>query len=211
MRAFGCHAEILLEKRYRTKDLTSPNSESAIFIGYCRQSAGYIFYIPDKHLVVSRRDADFNQSYYPAKVGDTMLIPQNKTKTDFSDDLALPDGTASMALPEARQTRSTSSIKNVSFSDENYIKTIENDDKNDDYDDKNSVESGSRQRVSPRPLPGRFGKPVASANTAPSANSHNDLDTKTPSFGAKNPKTTSPDVENNLKLLLDPDSHKHSS
>ena len=69
IRAFGCHAELLIEKQYRRKELTDLNSESAIFIGYCRQSSGYIFYIPDKHLVVSRRDALFNQSYFPARVG----------------------------------------------------------------------------------------------------------------------------------------------
>ena len=40
---------------------------------------GYLFYVPDKHLVVSRRDAVFNQAYFPARVGETMLID---TKND---------------------------------------------------------------------------------------------------------------------------------
>ena len=96
MRVFGCHAEILIEKQYRRKDLTDPNSDSAIFIGYCRQSTGYLFYVPDKHLVVSRRDAVFNQAYFPARVGETMLIDTKTIKTDLNhskteqNDLALP-------------------------------------------------------------------------------------------------------------------------
>ena len=93
MRVFGCHAEVLIEKRYRRKDITDENSVSAIFIGYCRQSAGYIFYIPHKHQVVSRRDAHFNQAYFPARVGEPMLIDRNTIKTENSNDkneMALP-------------------------------------------------------------------------------------------------------------------------
>ena len=61
LRVFGCHAEILIEKEYRRKDLTDPCSDSAIFIGYCRQSTGYLFYIPGKHSIVSRRDRSANR------------------------------------------------------------------------------------------------------------------------------------------------------
>jgi hypothetical protein len=137
MRVFGCHAETLVEKRYRTKDLTDPNSESAIFIGYCRQSAGYIFYIPSKHLVVSRRDAHFNQAYFPARVGETMLVDRNTIKTDYKSDLALPhDGSAQNKVEDSKNSNTTES----------------------------------------------------------------------PNFGVKTPKTTSPDIENNLKLVLEPGS-----
>ena len=82
---FGCHAEVLIQKRYRRKDLTDSNSESVIFIGYCRQSTGYIFYVPHKHLVVSRRDAAFNEAYFPARVGETMLIDRSTIKTELAD------------------------------------------------------------------------------------------------------------------------------
>ena len=68
------HAEILIEKQYRNKDLSEGVSDSAIFVGYCRQSSGYVFYVPNKHVVVSRRDATFNEGYLPARVGDTQLI-----------------------------------------------------------------------------------------------------------------------------------------
>ena len=85
MRVFGCHAEILIEKQYRKKDLTESHSESAIFIGYCRQSTGYVFYIPHKHQVVSRRDASFNQAYFPARVGETMLIDKDTIKIGTSE------------------------------------------------------------------------------------------------------------------------------
>ena len=54
LHAFDCHAKVLIQKWYRRKDLTDSNSASAIFTGYCRQSTGYIFYVPHKHPVVSR-------------------------------------------------------------------------------------------------------------------------------------------------------------
>ena len=81
LRVFGCHAEILIEKEYRRKDLTDPCSDSAIFIGYCRQSTGYLFYIPGKHSIVSRRDAVFNETYLPARVGDTVLVDNSGPPT----------------------------------------------------------------------------------------------------------------------------------
>ena len=146
MRVFGCHAEVLIEKRYRVKDMTDVNSESAIFIGYCRQSSGYIFYIPDKHLVVSRRDARFNQAFFPARVGETMLVDKNVIKTDY---YILPDRAVNTALPDGPS-----------------IKT-----------------------ASPE-------KPPALPETKP----------KQPCLGAKNPHDTSPDVENNLKLIPEPGS-----
>ena len=77
LKVFGCHAEVLIEKQYRRKDLTDPCSESAIFIGYCRQSTGYLFYLPHKHSIVSRRDAVFNETYLPARVGETVLVEDN--------------------------------------------------------------------------------------------------------------------------------------
>ena len=116
IRVFGCHAELLIEKQYRKKELTDPHSESAIFIGYCRQSSGYIFYIPDKHLVVSRRDALFNQSYFPARVGETMLINKDTIKTDYTHP-ALPDDTGDKALPDA--TGSHNIDMPLSFGDNN--------------------------------------------------------------------------------------------
>ena len=64
-----CQKNNIEKKQYRKKDLTESHSESAIFIGYCRQSTGYVFYVPHKHQVVSRRDAVFNQAYFPARVG----------------------------------------------------------------------------------------------------------------------------------------------
>ena len=80
LHAFGCHAEVLVQKRYHRKDRTDSNSESAIFIGYCRQSTGYIFYVPHSHLVVSWRDAAFNKAYFPARVGETIPIDRRLTK-----------------------------------------------------------------------------------------------------------------------------------
>ena len=160
MRVFGCHAEVLIEKRYRRKDITDENSDSAIFIGYCRQSAGYIFYIPHKHQVVSRRDAHFNQAYFPARVGETMLIDSNTIKTGNSDDkdeMALPDGNG----------HHENSIKN-------------NDESNSDV---------------ARKLQSKFNKLFNKSDKA----------TKPLSSGAKNPPKTSPDIEENLKLLLDHD------
>ena len=110
MRVFGCHAEVLIEKRYRVKDMTDVNSESAIFIGYCRQSSGYIFYIPDKHLVVSRRDARFNQAFFPARVGETMLVDRNTIKTDYKSDLALPhDSSAQNKVEDSKNSNTTES------------------------------------------------------------------------------------------------------
>ena len=177
----GCHAECLIEKRYRTKDLTDANSESAIFIGYCRQSAGYIFYIPSKHLVVSRRDAHFNQAYFPARVGETMLVDRNTIKTDFKSDLALPDGDSSMPLPDARQNG-----------------TIKNDTKHSQNSPKNDIESRTND-----------GKHLASATTTQNTflgDTKNSNLSKSSCFGAKTPKTTPPDIENNFKLILEPDS-----
>ena len=45
LRVFGCHAEILIEKQYRRKDFSQQVSDSAIFIGYCRQSTGFIYHL----------------------------------------------------------------------------------------------------------------------------------------------------------------------
>ena len=122
MRVFGCHAEILIEKQYRRKDLTDPNSDSAIFIGYCRQSTGYLFYVPDKHLVVSRRDAVFNQAYFPARVGETMLIDTKTIKTDLNhsktdqNDLALPETNSKSILNDPKTVQNESkTTKTVVF------------------------------------------------------------------------------------------------
>ena len=84
LRVFGCHAEVLIEKQYLSKDLSQAVSDSAIFIGYCRQSSGYVFYVPNKHVVVSRRDVTFNEGYLPARVGETVRrapgLPLGRTK-----------------------------------------------------------------------------------------------------------------------------------
>ena len=108
MRVFGCHAEVLIEKRYRIKEMTDVNSESAVFLGYYRQSSGYIFYIPDKHLVVSRRDARFNQAFFPARVGETMLVDKNVIKTDY---YILPDRAVNTALPDGPSIKTASPEK----------------------------------------------------------------------------------------------------
>ena len=109
LRVFGCHAEILIEKQYRRKDFSQQVSDSAIFIGYCRQSTGYMFYIPSKHMVVSRRDATFNQAYLPARVGETTLI---RTKT-------MIDGAGE-----------SGTIENDTKNSSNDTKTVQNDTKN---------------------------------------------------------------------------------
>ena len=135
MHVFGCHAELLIEKQYRRKELTSPTSESAIFLGYCRQSTGYIFYIPDKHVVVSRRDAHFNDAYFPARVGETTLIDTSKAIRfeEFPDgNMALPDGKPQpdRALPDGSSQTSQNdpkSILNHSKSTPNHSKSPETD------------------------------------------------------------------------------------
>ena len=163
LRVFGCHAEVLIEKQYRRKDLTSPNSDSAIFIGYCRQSSGYLFYIPHKHSVVSRRDASFNESYFPARVGDTKLIHNTDKITDAKEDNCIGD------------------------TDPIFRNSV------------NKSDSDSEQRVSPRPLLGSDGKPVASA--VPMFNELFD------SYKNRGYNTKKSDIiSDNLKLLLDPDS-----
>ena len=68
-------------------------------------------YIPSKHMVVSRRDATFNQAYLPARVGETTLI---RTKT-------MIDGAGE-----------SGTIENDTKNSSNDTKTVQNDTKNND-------------------------------------------------------------------------------
>ena len=75
MRVFGCMAEVFVEKGLRDKsfDKGGDHSRSGIFLGYCNQSNGYIFHIPELKRIVTRRDAVFNESALPCVVGETSL------------------------------------------------------------------------------------------------------------------------------------------
>ena len=76
MRVFGCRAEVFVEKQLRSKtfDETGDNSRSALFIGYCKQSRGYLFYVPELKRVVTRRDASFDEAILPCVVGESTLV-----------------------------------------------------------------------------------------------------------------------------------------
>ena len=174
-----------------------------MFIGYCRQSAGYIFYIPHKHQVVSRRDAHFNQAYFPARVGETMLIDRNTIKTENSNDkneMALPDGNGHHQNSiKNNDENSSKNIQNSNKNIQNSDKSIQNGSKNDensDYDDIESNTEPARNSDVARKLQSKFNKLFNKSDKA----------AKPLSSGAKDPPKTSPDIEENLKLLLDHDS-----
>jgi hypothetical protein len=159
LHAFGCHAEVLIQKRYRRKDLTDSNSESAIFIGYCRQSTGYIFYVPHKHLVVSRRDATFNEAYFPARVGETMLIDRSTIETELADgETNKIDG--SSTEPPTGWTIETPErfgrALNPTRTDTSSPSTITNNDKNSDGHDKNINGDETKTASKNMPTPHRL-------------------------------------------------------
>ena len=212
LRVFGCHAEILIEKQYRRKDLSQEVSESAIFIGYCRQSTGYMFYIPSKHMVVSRRDAAFNQAYLPARVGDTKLIRTNMIKGGAGESGTIEDD-AKNSQNDTKSVQNDTKIaqNNITNSDidqnidldsktfQNDSKLIQNDTKyNNTYE--NSVLDNEKQRVSPRPLLGRVGKPVASANTVSLKSSDAENELATPSQKYVISKYKSDKIEQSMQL-----------
>ena len=147
LQVFGCHAEILIEKQYRRKDLAYSASDSAIFIGYCRQSTGYVFYVPKNNTIVSRRDAVFNPAYYPARVGDSVLIGLKDSCIGITD----------AKNNDSKNSDAKNSIGNAETGAA----------KNNDENAKNSIEKSDKQRVSPRPLLGQIGKPAASAGLVP--------------------------------------------
>ena len=76
-------------------------------------TTGYMLYIPSKHMVVSRRDATFNQAYLPARVGETTLI---RTKT-------MIDGAGESGTIENDTKNSSNDTKTV----QNDTKTVQND------------------------------------------------------------------------------------
>ena len=70
--------------------------------------------MPDKHLVVSRRDAVFNQAYFPARVGKTMLTHTKTIKTDLNqskteqNDLALSETDSKSILNDPKTVQNES-------------------------------------------------------------------------------------------------------
>ena len=57
IKVIGCRAEVFVEKSLREKSFDSggDHSRTGIFLGYCKQSRGYLFYIPELKRIVTRR------------------------------------------------------------------------------------------------------------------------------------------------------------
>ncbi|KAL0882308.1 hypothetical protein ABMA27_000825 [Loxostege sticticalis] len=96
MRTFGCDAMVHLPKEKRKK--WDSKAQKMIFIGYCENSKGYRFILPNSKTVVKSRDAVFLEStvkrnYVPVEISppDVPADVQHKPETESKDESLVAD------------------------------------------------------------------------------------------------------------------------
>ena len=89
----------------------------------------------------------FNPAYYPARVGDSVLI-------------GLKDSCIGIADAKNNDSKNSDAKNSIGNAKTGAAK-------NNDENAKNSIDKNDKQRVSPRPLLGQIGKPAASAGLVP--------------------------------------------
>ncbi|KAL0891955.1 hypothetical protein ABMA27_015190 [Loxostege sticticalis] len=89
MRTFGCEAMVHLPKEKRKK--LDSKSQKLIFIGYCENTKGYRFILPNSRKAIKSRDAIFLEStvkrdYVPIELTTNECSIQNKDCEELSSD-----------------------------------------------------------------------------------------------------------------------------